>query len=238
MVAGIEFLTAVGPEVRRQRQEFILLSDTLGLSILVDRAQPPEAGRRQRNDTDRTVLPRRRTGVAAWRRHGQSDPTGQPALISGRVTGLDGTPIANALLDVWQSSSEGLLRLADGSRARSCTCGEVPHRQRRPVSRGPRVRSTIPCRWTAPSAACWRSPTPPLAAGARALRGLGAGLRDAGHAHLRQGQQYLDSDTVFAVKDSLITEFAEQTTPDETAKQLGVPTPYAKVHYDFVLKSA
>ena len=50
--------------------------------------------------------------------------------------------------------------------------------------------------------------------------------------------KYLDSDTVFAVKDSLITDFAEQTTQDETAKRLGVPTPYAAVHYDFVLKKA
>jgi len=48
----------------------------------------------------------------------------------------------------------------------------------------------------------------------------------------------IDSDTVFAVKDSLITDFAEQTTQDETAKRLGVPTPYAAVHYDFVLKKA
>jgi catechol 1,2-dioxygenase len=50
--------------------------------------------------------------------------------------------------------------------------------------------------------------------------------------------EYLDSDTVFAVKDSLITEFAEQTTQDETAKKLGVAPPYATVHYDFVLKKA
>jgi protocatechuate 3,4-dioxygenase beta subunit len=50
--------------------------------------------------------------------------------------------------------------------------------------------------------------------------------------------KYLDSDTVFAVKDSLITDFAEQTTQDETAKRLGVPSPFAKVHYDFVLKQA
>jgi hypothetical protein len=53
-----------------------------------------------------------------------------------------------------------------------------------------------------------------------------------------RASKYLDSDTVFAVKDSLITDFAEQTTQDETAKRLGVQTPYAAVRYDFVLKKA
>jgi catechol 1,2-dioxygenase len=53
-----------------------------------------------------------------------------------------------------------------------------------------------------------------------------------------RASQYLDSDTVFAVKDSLITDFTERTTQDETAQRLGIQPPYAEVRYDFVLKRA
>jgi catechol 1,2-dioxygenase len=50
--------------------------------------------------------------------------------------------------------------------------------------------------------------------------------------------EYLDSDTVFGVKDSLIVEFTVRTAQDETAKQLGVAAPYMTAEYDFVLEPA
>lgn len=50
--------------------------------------------------------------------------------------------------------------------------------------------------------------------------------------------KYLDSDTVFAVKDSLVVNFQEHQAQDETAKRLGVSTPYATGEYNFVLTPA
>jgi catechol 1,2-dioxygenase len=50
--------------------------------------------------------------------------------------------------------------------------------------------------------------------------------------------KYLDSDTVFAVKPSLVAEFEVKQTPDDTARRLGVPTPYASGTFDFVLVPA
>src|SRR3954452_18680744 len=84
--AGIEFLTAVGQKCSDNRQEFILLSDTLGLSILVDLMSHHVAG----SATETTVVgPFYRPGapeLPAGGNMGEADPTGMPLLISGQVT--------------------------------------------------------------------------------------------------------------------------------------------------------
>jgi hydroxyquinol 1,2-dioxygenase len=106
--AGIEFLTAVGQKCSHNRQEFILLSDTLGLSMIVDLLNHRGAG----SATETTVLgPFYREGapeLPAGANMAEADPTGMPLLISGRVTDPAGTPIANAILDCWQASSVGV----------------------------------------------------------------------------------------------------------------------------------
>jgi len=238
-IAGIEFLTAVGQKCSSNRQEFILLSDTLGLSIMVDLL----SHRKPAGASETTLIgPFFRDGAPELPPGGDmatADPTGQPVLLSGRVTGLDGTPIANALLDVWQSSSEGLYDSQMGE-------GEELHMRAkyRTDSDGRYlVRTTRPKHYPVPTDGPvgrmlevtnrhpWRPPHVHFVISAPGYETLVTHIFD-------KAGQYLDSDTVFAVKDSLITEFAEQTTQDETAKRLGVPTPYAVVHYDFVLKSA
>ena len=92
MDCGIEFLTAVGQKCAANRQEFILLSDTLGVSILVDLI----SHRKPVGATGGTTVigPFFRDGapeLPAGGNMAESDPTGQPTLISGRVTGMDGT---------------------------------------------------------------------------------------------------------------------------------------------------
>ena len=238
-IAGIEFLTAVGQKCSSNRQEFILLSDTLGLSIMVDLL----SHRKPAGASETTLIgPFFRDGAPELPPGGDmatSDPTGQPVLVSGRVTGLDGTPIANALLDVWQSSSEGLYDSQMG-------VGEELHMRAkyRTDSDGRYlVRTTRPKHYPVPTDGPvgrmlevtnrhpWRPPHVHFVISAPGYETLVTHIFD-------KAGQYLESDTVFAVKDSLITEFTEQTTQDETARRLGVPAPYAAVHYDFVLKSA
>src|SRR3954470_5304462 len=97
--AGIEFLTAVGKKCTGNRQEFILLSDTLGLSILVDRINHQVPG----SATETTVLgPFYRPGAQELPPGGNMatiDPTGIPLLITGRVVDVTGKPVADAVLD-------------------------------------------------------------------------------------------------------------------------------------------
>jgi catechol 1,2-dioxygenase len=103
---GIEFLTAVGQKCSATRQEFILLSDTHGLSSLVDvitQDKPPGA-------TASTVLGPFYVPGSVPRANGESiaeDDTDVPTHITGRVLSLDGTPLAGATIDVWQTNSRG-----------------------------------------------------------------------------------------------------------------------------------
>ena len=236
-MAGIQFLTAVGQKCAENRQEFILLSDTLGVSILVDVINH----RKPVGASETTLIgPFFRDGapeLAAGANMAEADPTGQPTLISGRVTDLDGTPIANALLDVWQSSSEGLYdsQMGEGeelhmrAKYRSDDNGDYLVRTTRPKHYPVPVDGPVGRMLDVTGRHPWRPAHVHFVVSAPGYETLVTHIFDS-------KSKYLDSDTVFAVKDSLITEFAEQTTPDETAKKLGVATPYAKVHYDFVLK--
>src|SRR5512146_1471729 len=100
---GIEFLTAVGHITDDKRQEFILLSDTLGLSAMVDLVRH----RRLEHGTDSSLLgPFYRDG-APEQPLGASiagDTPGEAIVLRGRVTDARGRPLADALLDVWQAA--------------------------------------------------------------------------------------------------------------------------------------
>ena len=105
-MAAIEFLTATGHMCDEWRQEFILLSDTLGVSMLVDAIN----NRKPSGATESTVLGPFHVSDAPRLEHGATiclDGKGEPLVISGRVCSTDGAPIAGALLDVWQANDEG-----------------------------------------------------------------------------------------------------------------------------------
>ena len=111
---AIRFLTATGQKCDDKRQEYILLSDVLGVSMLVDSINH----RRPGNATENTVL-----GpfyVRGAHEIGNGDDmaagwTGEPTYVSGRVLSTDGKPVPGALLDMWQSNAEGWydVQLAD-----------------------------------------------------------------------------------------------------------------------------
>src|SRR6266513_3215087 len=105
---AIQFLTETGRMCDDKRQEFILLSDTLGVSMVVDLINH----RKPDGATESTVFgPFHRLGAPELPAGGDiapRDKTGTPTLVSGRVLDLDGKPIAGALLDVWQAQSSGL----------------------------------------------------------------------------------------------------------------------------------
>jgi hydroxyquinol 1,2-dioxygenase len=109
---AIEFLTAVGHITDHKRQEFILLSDTLGVSAMVDLVRHRRLGR----GTDSSLLgPFYRAGAPALA-SGASiarDTPGEPIVVHGRVTDARGRPVADALLDVWQAAPNGKYDIQD-----------------------------------------------------------------------------------------------------------------------------
>lgn len=105
---GIRFLTEVGQMCDEERQEFILLSDTLGISMLVEMINHSGTD----GTTEPTVFGPFHAEGSPPREYAASmvddDLGGEPLVISGRVLGLDGTPLAGAVLDVWQTAPNGL----------------------------------------------------------------------------------------------------------------------------------
>lgn len=103
---AIDFLTRTGQICSEDRQEFILLSDTLGVSMLVDAIN----NRRPVGATENTVLGPFHVAGAPERQMGENislDGKGESCLFEGRVIDLHGEPIQGARIDVWSDNSEG-----------------------------------------------------------------------------------------------------------------------------------
>jgi hydroxyquinol 1,2-dioxygenase len=112
---GIDFLTAVGHITDGKRQEFILLSDTLGVSAMVDLVHH---SRQSANGTDSSLLgPFYREG-APEKAMGASisgETAGEPLVVRGTISDVRGRPIAGALLDIWQASPDGMYDIQDAN---------------------------------------------------------------------------------------------------------------------------
>ncbi len=113
--AGIEGLTRTGQMCDDQRQEFILLSDTIGVSMLVEMINHAAA----EGSTEPTVFGPFHVDGAPERAMGDSivtDPMDddQPVVFSGRILTLDGRPIEGATVDVWSTASNGFYDVQDG----------------------------------------------------------------------------------------------------------------------------
>ncbi|MEO5619805.1 MAG: dioxygenase [Cypionkella sp.] len=103
---GIGFLTRTGQLCSGERQEFILLSDTLGVSMLVDAIN----NRRPEGATENTVFGPFHVDDAPIRAMGDNislDGKGESCLFEGQVLDLNGQPIEGAMLDVWSDNADG-----------------------------------------------------------------------------------------------------------------------------------
>lgn len=232
---AIQFLTRVGQMCNDRRQEFILLSDTLGVSMLVDAINHRADGRA----TESTVLgPFYREGAPELPAGASTslDGRGEPAVITGRVLSTDGTPIPNALLDVWEGGDNGLYEQQDPNQPDMNLRG--------------RFRTDAEGRFTIVAIKPVSYPIPDDGPVGDMLRALNRHPYRPAHIHFivsadgyvpvtthlfARGDPYLSSDAVFGVKESLIVDFVRHDSADEAA-QHGVRAPFYTVEYDFVLK--
>jgi catechol 1,2-dioxygenase len=168
------------------------------------------------------------------------DKTGTPTLVSGRVLDLDGRPIEGALLDVWQTQSSGLYDSQDEELG-----GELHMRGRfRTDAEGCYlIRTVLPVNYPIPSDG-------PVGA---MLRATGRHPWRPAHIHFvvsadgyepvtthifDRRDEYLGSDAVFAVKDSLVCDFVRRETRGGEAARFGIEPPYYTAEFDFHLKQA
>jgi catechol 1,2-dioxygenase len=208
--AGIGFLTETGQRSDEVRQEFVLLSDTLGVSTLVDLVNH---GADDEQLTEPTILgpfyvpdsPLRDLGASMV----EYDDGGEPAVLRGRVCSLSGQPIEGATLDVWQNAATGYYAVQQPDvqpatnlrgRYRTGPDGRFEIRTVRPVpypipDDGP-VGKLVAATGRHP----WRAAHIHAIVSADGYRSVVTHVFDS-------QSDYLDSDTVFGVKDSLIRDF-------------------------------
>lgn len=234
---AVKFLTAAGQKCDDKRQEYILLSDVLGVSMLVDAINHRRGG----GATENTVLgPFFVHGAPEIHNGGDMAKgwEGEPTWVSGRVLSTDGKPVAGALLDLWQSNTEGWydVQLAD-------TGGRQLRAKLRTDNEGRFYFRTIK-----PTA----YPVPTDGPVGQILDRMGRHPMRPAHLHFIvsapgyetcvthlfvEGDPYLESDAVFGVKNSLVVDFKVNTSEAE-AKKLGLTAPFRTASYDFVLKPA
>ncbi|MFM1988110.1 MAG: hypothetical protein RJA99_1067 [Pseudomonadota bacterium] len=234
---AIRFLTAVGQQCDDTRQEFILLSDVLGLSMtVVDVNDGKPAG-----CTEPTVFgpfhvegaPRFELGADV-----AGGAAGAPCWVSGRIVGPDGRPVPHAEIEVWQADAEGFYDVQrpelDAHRARGVLRADADGRYRF---------------WTVVAEAY---PIPTDGPVGRLLEATGRHPWRPAHLHFmisapgherlithvfRRGGAYLESDAVFGVRPSLVADWVRHEpgiAPDGSVRTV----PFHTLDFDFVLNPA
>jgi hydroxyquinol 1,2-dioxygenase len=219
---GIEFLTATGHKCNETRQEFILLSDTLGLSQLV----VAQNHQRSSNATEQTVFgPFHVPGAPTLPPHGAditNGAVGEPCFVSARVLAADGTPLAGATVDCWQADADGFYDVQDTEWAKdnmSLRATFVTD-----ASGDLSMRTVLPKSYPIPTdgtvgqmlEATHRSPMRPAH--------IHFMVQKPGYDTLVthifvEGDEYLDSDVVFGVRSSCVGQYIKHppgTAPDGT----------------------
>jgi hydroxyquinol 1,2-dioxygenase len=230
---AIDFLTRTGHISDDRRQEFILLSDVLGLSMLTVCINAPAS----HGATESTVFGPFFVDDAPEVPLGgdiAKGAKGVPCWVSGQVRSTDGTPLAGVRIDAWEADEDGLY--------------DIQYEDNRTAGRGWQVTgdngeyrfwSVLPTHYPIPD----DGPVSELIAAA------GRGPMRPAHLHFKvtaprhctlithvfvAGDEYLDRDAVFGVKDSLIAEFTEHqggTAPDGNARD----GRWTQVEFDLVL---
>ena len=211
---AIQILTRTGHISDDRRQEFILWSDALGLSMLVDALSHPSAN----GATESTVLGPFWTPNAPRRGYAESiaeSGGGTPALVRGRVLDQDGRPIAGAELDIWQNGDNGLYAVQDHEAPEAHLRGRFYSRDDgsyafvgvRPVPYTIPHDGPVGAMLEAARRHPWRPAHIHMIVTAPGYQRLQTHIFDS-------ASDYLDSDAVFAVKRSLIREFEPRAADD------------------------
>lgn len=239
-MAAIEFLTATGKTCTDKRQEFILLSDTLGVSMLVVALAQARSGATEKGATEATEATVQ--GPYYW----EGAPElplgadigvgvkGETTLYCGRVTDTEGKPLKGALLDVWSGDGEGVYDMqieGEGMKARG------------------KFHTDAEGRYWFWSIRPTFYPVPMDGPVGGMLERMGRHPNRPGHIHMKvsapkhveltthlfvANSPYIDSDAVFGVRNSLIVDY-ERQPPGTAIDGRVMDKPYWLANYDFRL---
>ena len=242
--AAIRYLHECADISSTERSEFILTSDVLGVSSLVDTLN----NRRPEGATENSVLgpfyidgegelgpvPQVNVGGDLI---GDRNKGGEPTLVRGRVKGLDGAPIRGAVLDFWQNGPDGLYDVQEPERGYNLRCRMITGEDGRYA-----FTTTKPLPYTIPL----DGPA------AKMMKTAERNVWRPAHLHVRvdapgcemlttelfiEGDEYLDNDAVFGVKDSLVINWGRNDS-QEKAEKLDIASPFYEIEFDVVLNPA
>jgi catechol 1,2-dioxygenase len=235
---AIQFLTRTGHMCNDWRQEFILLSDVLGVSMLVDAIN----ARRPTGASENTVLGPFHVADAPEYEMGTNiclDQKGEDMVVRGRILDTEGNPVAGARIDVWQANDEGFYDV-----------------QQKGLQPDFNLRGVFT---TGADGSYWFKavkpkfyPIPDDGPVGQLLGRLGRHPFRPAHLHyiisaegydtltthiFDPDDPYINSDAVFGVKESLLADFRKESDPAKAAA-MGFAGPYWDVSFDFVLARA
>jgi len=230
---AIDFLTRTGQISTGSRQEFVLLADVLGLSMLTVGLGNPKSSGATESTVFGPFFVEGSPGVELGGDVANGAP-GRPCLVSGRILSTKGEPIAGALVETWQADEDGFYDVqkdTDGPQNRGHLTtdadGNYSFWAVRPVA----------------------YPIPDDGPVGELLRAGGRGSMRPAHVHFMvtapgyarlithvfaAGDEFLANDAVFGVKDSLVADFVEHpagTAPDGRT----LDEPFYTVNYDLIL---
>lgn len=237
---GLDILRKAGQITTPERDEFVLLSDVMGLSSLVDMINSSEGG------TNSSVLgpfhisnpPAMDMGADL-----RGDTEGELILVDGKVMDLEGKPIAGATLDIWQTAPNGLYSSQDPEQDTYSfhalfTTGADGHYSFttvRPVSYTVPTDGPVGELLNATGRHPWRPSHLHYIVKAPGFRSLVTEV-------FPDDDPYLDQDTVFGVRDDLVMTYVSQEAssfPNEGFELSGkVTESYSRVDFDLVLSPA
>jgi hydroxyquinol 1,2-dioxygenase len=237
-MAGLEFLNATGQISTEKRPEFILLSDTLGLSMMIVSLAQARVSGTVKGATEATVQ-----GPFYWPGApdlplgsdiGEGVP-GEPSLYMGRVTDINGGPLAGALLDVWSGDGDGKYDVQLSNEPTMKARG--------------RFRTDSGGRYWFWSIRPSYYPIPDDGPVGDMLRATNRSIHRPGHIHMQvsapghvmltthvfvAGSPYIDEDAVFGKRDSLVVEF-DAHRPGKAVDGREMKVPYHSASFDFRL---
>lgn len=249
-MSAIQFLTATGKMCDEKRQEFILLSDTLGVSMLVvaiEQAKGLKALKARPSGSSATPATEATVqGPFFWEGAPElelgsdlaGNAPGEPAYYSGRVTDTDGKPVANCPIEVWSGDGDGIYDMQRGEDAQMMLRA--------------RLHTDADGKYDFWSIKPAYYPVPDDGPVGNMLRRLGRHPNRPGHIHMMlnaPGHQpltthlfvsdspYLDSDAVFGVRNSLIVDFARHPAGKAPDGRV-LDKPWHTAHFDFKLVPA
>jgi hydroxyquinol 1,2-dioxygenase len=235
-LTGLDFLVRTGHISNEYRNEFILLSDMLGLTTAVDDANFTGDANATPSSVEgpfHSPAPARSNGD--WISAGPERQRAEVMVVRGRVTDTDGKPVEGATVDIWQADDAGHYDTQDPAQDN----GNLRGLFTTDADGAYWFRSVVPASY----------PVPTDGPGGELLRAMGRHPMRPAHIHYRveaaghrpvtthvfvAGDEYLDSDAAFAVKEELVVDPVRDTDPDHAAA-FGVEAPFADFVFDVKL---